>query len=126
MAFAADVAFFIDFVAAGGDDFGFQGHIALRHADAIEYQLQIAFAPEMAGIFGGFEMPYKIAAAREGLLSELGYGVQMAEDGVADGDGGRRKVRFVHGALQKGTGGQDHLTRTGTQGKSKKGCCKNY
>ena len=50
------------------------------------------------------------------LLSELGYGVEVAKDGITDGNGGRRKVGFVHGALQKGSSGQDHLSRTGTQG----------
>ena len=66
-------------------------------------------------------MADKIAAARKRLLSELGHRVQMTEHGIADGDGRRRKVGFIHGALQKGTGGQDHFPRTGTQGKKQEG-----
>jgi hypothetical protein len=111
----SDVAIFIDFVAAGGDDLRVERHIAVGQSDAIEHQLHVALAPEMAGILGRFEMPDKIGSARKRLPSEFRHRVQMAEHGIADGNGGGRKVRFIHGALQKGTGGQDGLPRTGTR-----------
>src|SRR5208337_3141123 len=112
--FAPDVAILIDLVAARRDHLGVQRHIALRHADAIELQLHVALAPEMSGVLGRFQMSDQVAAARESLLAEFGHRVEMTEDGISDGNGCRRKVRFIHGALQKSTGGQDHLPRTGT------------
>jgi hypothetical protein len=47
-----DLAFLVDLVAAGGDDFGLKRQISARQADAIELQLQISLAEEVAGILG--------------------------------------------------------------------------
>src|ERR1700691_299078 len=87
VAFAADVAIFIDFIAARGDHFGVERHIALRQSDAVEDQLQVAFAPEMTGLLRGLEMSDKVGPAGKGLLSELGDRVQMAEHRIANGGG---------------------------------------
>jgi hypothetical protein len=70
----------------------------------------------MSRVFGGFEMANEVAAARESLLAKLRDRVQTTEYGISDRNGGGGKVGFIHGALEKGTGGQDHLPRTGTQG----------
>ena len=120
MSFAVDLALLVDFVAAGGDDFGLERQVAAGKADAIELHLQISLAPEVAGILGGFEMADKIASAGKSLLTELGDSAQVAENGVADIDGGRGEIRFVEGALQKSTGGQDNVPCAGAQGKDRK------
>src|ERR1035438_9309440 len=56
MSFAVDFALFIDFVAPGGDDLGLQRQIPGGQADAIELQLQVALAPEVAWILGRIQM----------------------------------------------------------------------
>jgi hypothetical protein len=61
-------------------------------------------------------MADEIGSAGEGLLAEFRDRVEVTENGIADGSGRRREIRLIHGALQKGTGGQDHFPRTGTQG----------
>ena len=121
MPFASDVAILIDLVAAGRDHFRVERHVAVRQSDAIEHQLDVPFAPEMAGVFGRFEVSNQIASTRKRLLAEFGHRVQMTEYGVSDRDGRGREVRFIHGALQKGTGGQDCFPRTGTQGQAENG-----
>src|ERR1035441_8036832 len=126
MAFAADVAIFIDVVATSRDNFGVKGHVSVGESDGIEGELHVAFAPEVAGIFGGLEVADEIASAREGLLSKFSHGVKVTEDGISNGYGGGGEVWFVEGALQKGTGGQDGFSRAGTQGQSKKGYRKDY
>ncbi len=95
MSFAVDLSLLVDFVTAGGDDLGFERQVAAGHADAVELQLQISLAPEVAGIFGGFEMANQIAAARESLLTEDGDAAKMAEHGISDVDGGRGRG-WVH------------------------------
>src|SRR5579862_2843623 len=113
MALAVDFALLVDFVAASGNHLRFERKIPGGEPDAVELQLQISLAPEVAGIFGGLEMSDEIAAAREGLLSELGDAAQMAEHGVADVDRIGREVRFVQGTLQQRAGGQDDVAGSG-------------
>jgi hypothetical protein len=60
-------------------------------------------------------MPYQIASARKNLLAELGYAAQMTEDRIADIHGGRGEIGFIQSALQKSSGGQDEIPRTGAQ-----------
>src|SRR4029077_15686659 len=100
----------------GRDHFGIQRHIAVRHADTIEHQLHVALTPEMSWVLGRFQIPDKVDAARKRLLAEFRYRMQMTEYGVANRNAGGREVWFIQCALQKGTSGQDHLPRTGTQG----------
>src|ERR1035441_5685223 len=69
MSFAVDLPLLIDFVAACGDDFGLERQVAARNADAIELQLEISLAPEVAWILGCFEMADEIATARKSLLT---------------------------------------------------------
>ena len=61
-------------------------------------------------------MSDEVAAAGKCLLAEFRHRVQMTEHGIADRNRGGGKIWFVQRALEKGTGGQDHLPRTGTQG----------
>jgi hypothetical protein len=64
-------------------------------------------------------MADEIAAARKGLLTELGDSAQVAKNGVPDVDGGRGEIRLVEGTLQKSTGGQDDIPCAGAQGQRK-------
>ena len=121
MSFAVDLALFVDFVAAGRDDLGLKGQIAGGQADAIELQLQISLAPEVARILGGIEMSDKIASAGKSLLSKLGHSAQVAQHGIADIDCGRGEIGFVEGTLQKSTGGQDDIPCAGAQAQRKTG-----
>jgi hypothetical protein len=119
MSFAVDLPLLIDFVAACGDDFGLERQVAARNADAIELQLEISLAPEVAWILGCFEMADEIATARKSLLTELGDSAQVAKNGIPDIDGGRGEVRFVEGTLQKSTSGQDDIPCAGAQAQRK-------
>src|SRR5450631_1410544 len=119
MSFAVDLPLLIDFVAARGDDFGLERQVAARNADAIELQLQISLAPEVAGILGCFEMADEIAAARKSLLTELGDSAQVTKNGVPDVDRGRGEIRLVEGTLQKSAGGQDNIPCAGAQAQRK-------
>jgi len=74
-------------------------------------QLQISLAPEVAGLFGGFEMTNKIASARKSLLAEFGDATEVTENGIADFRGFAGKVRLVESALQKSSGWQDDTSR---------------
>src|ERR1700690_287432 len=69
MAFAIDVAILVDLVAARADDFGIEGHVAVRQADAVELNLHVPFAPEMTGFLSRLEMANEIASAGECLAS---------------------------------------------------------
>src|SRR5579859_1878471 len=113
MTFAVDLALLVDFVAASRDDFGFERQVAGRNADAVELQLEVSLAPEVTGIFGVFEMSDEIAASRERLLTELGLSAEVAKNRVPDINGGRGKVGFIEGTLQKSTGGQDDFPCAG-------------
>ena len=77
MTFAVDLAFLVDLESASGDDFAVEWDVAGGNADAVELQLQISLAPEVAGIFGGLEMPNEITSARECLLAEHGNAAKM-------------------------------------------------
>src|ERR1035438_5043249 len=121
MPLAINLSLFIDFVAAGCDDLGFQGQIAGRQPDAIELQLQISLAPEVARILGCFEMSDKITSARKGLPTKLGHSAKVAQNRIPDIDGGRGEIRFVEGTLQKSTGGQDDIPCAGAQAQRKDG-----
>ena len=99
--------------------FGLQRKIAAGQADAIELQLQVALAPEVAGILGRLEMADQVASAGKGLLAELGDAAQMAEHGIADVGRGGGEVGFIEGTLQKSTGGQDDIARAGAQAQAK-------
>ena len=77
MTFAVDLSLLVDFIAFGGDHLGFEREIACGQPDAVELQLQISLAPEVAGIFRCLEMAHEIAAAGKCLLSELSDAAQM-------------------------------------------------
>src|SRR5690242_17262435 len=109
MAFAADVAFFVDLVAAVADHFCFHGHIAGGQSDAIELQLQVTLAEEMAGFLVGFKMSNQVGATREGLMTEFGHAAKMTENRVPYRSSRRIEVRFINGALQNRAGGQDNF-----------------
>ena len=113
VAFAFDVALFIDFVTAGADDLRVERQVAAGQADAIELQLQISLAEEVAGIFGRFEVADQIASTRKSLLAELSHAAQVAKHGIADIGCGRGEIGFIQGALQKSAGGQDNFPCAG-------------
>ena len=110
MTFAVYLPLLVDLVPFGGDHLGFEREIAGGQADAVELQLQISLAPEVAGILRSFQMAHEIAAAGKSLLSELGDAAQMAQHGIAHVHRVGGQVRFVEGALQKSSGGQDDVT----------------
>src|SRR4030081_1719502 len=103
MTLAANVALLINLISPGRDNLSLKGQVAVRHADAVELQLQVPLTPKMTGAFRRFQLPAGVAAAREGRLARLGHRMHMAKPGIANRDGSRGKVRFVHGALQKGS-----------------------
>src|SRR5579871_1486979 len=106
MSFAVDLALLVNFIAARSDHLGFERQIAARQSNAVKLQLEVSLAPEVTGILGGFEMSDEVTATRKGLLTKLGDSAKVAKNGVPDIDGGRGKVRFIEGTLQKSTGGQ--------------------
>jgi hypothetical protein len=61
-------------------------------------------------------MANQVGSAGKSLMAEFRYRMQMAEHGISDGNGRGRKIRFIHGALQKCSSGQNGLTRAGTRG----------
>src|ERR1051326_4236249 len=113
VALAIDLALFIDFVAASGDDLGLERKVSAGDADAIKRDLQVSLAPEVAGIFGGFQVTDEIASAGKGLLAEFSDSAKMAENGIADVNGGCGEIGLIHSALQEGTGGPDKITCAG-------------
>src|SRR5438309_6141481 len=68
MTLAVNLAFLIHLVAAGGNNFCLERQISRGQADAVELNLEISLAPEMAGILGRIQMADQIAAPGEGLL----------------------------------------------------------
>jgi hypothetical protein len=56
MAVAQDNALFIHFLALGGDESGVEVGICIGQADVIENDVEIAFADEVAGLLGCFEV----------------------------------------------------------------------
>ncbi len=119
MSFAVDLALFVDLIAASRDDLGLKRQIAARQSDAIELQLQVSLAPEVAGILGRFEMSDQITSPRKSLLTEFGLPTEVTQYRVPDIDRGRGKVGFIEGTLQKSTGGQDHVPCAGAQAQRK-------
>ena len=84
MAVAQDVALFIDVQALRCDDSGVQVAVCIGEADVIENDVEIAFADEVAGLLGVFQMSGEVGAAGECGATELGELVEVAEDRVAD------------------------------------------
>src|SRR5260370_20686350 len=66
-----------------------KGQVVISQADAVEGQLQPAFAYEVARIFVGLEMSHEIGAAGKHQLTEHLDSPRMAEKRIACAHGGR-------------------------------------
>jgi hypothetical protein len=66
-------------------------------------------------------MAHQVASAREGLLAEFDYAVQMADDGVADLSRLGREIRLVKSAFQESACGQNDIAGGCVKGESEKG-----
>ena len=100
MTLAINLPLFVDFVAPGCDDLGFQWKIAAGNPDAIKLQLQISLADEMTGILFRFDMADQIASTRESLVAKHGNAAKVAKNGISDIDSGGREVGFIQRAFE--------------------------
>jgi hypothetical protein len=71
-------------LALGCDDSGAQVGVCIGQANVIEYDVEISFADEVAGLLVRFQMSLEVGAARECGVTELGELVEVAEDRVTD------------------------------------------
>jgi hypothetical protein len=83
-----DLALPVHVVAIHGNHLGGQGDVAIRQSNAIERKLEITFTHEVAGIFAGLKVPYKVGAAGKDDLAELLHGLRVAKKRIAYTDGG--------------------------------------
>ena len=97
---AVDVALFVDFEAASGDDFPRHGQIAARQNDPVEGQPDVALADEVTRVFLIFDVSGKHTASGKEIPAELLLCFEMAQHGVTDRCRGRRKIGFIQSALQ--------------------------
>src|SRR5262249_22259468 len=79
--------------------------------DAVKFQFQPAFAPEMAWLLGLGQMPRKISAPWEHSLAELLPATRVANERVAHYSGSGREIWFIQRTLEKTSSGNDGFFR---------------
>ena len=104
MASAVNVTVLIHLIAACLNDFCGDRQVTTRKDDTVKGEFEIALADEMTWLFVGFQMSTKHTAPWEQRLAELLHRSQVTQHWIADCGSSGRKIRLVHGALQKRSG----------------------